>query len=88
MFGDELNSLMKINFILKVVKICEFYHLINNLDVDFPGGLVVKNLPSNRGDSGSILGQGTKIPLSCRAIGPTYCSEEPSCWNEDPPRCN
>ena len=49
MFGDELNYLMKINFILKVVKICEFYHLINNLDVDFPGGLVVKNLPCNAG---------------------------------------
>ena len=61
MFGDELNSLMKINFILKVVKIREFYHLINNLDVDFPGGLVVKNLPCNAGKVGSIPGQGTKI---------------------------
>ena len=29
---------------------------------DFPGGPVVKNLPSNAGDSGWILGQGTKIP--------------------------
>ena len=61
MFGDELNSLMKINFILKVVKIREFYHLINNLDVDFPGGLVVKNLPCNAGKVGSIPGQGMKI---------------------------
>ena len=61
MFGDELNSLMKINLILKVVKIREFYHLINNLDVDFPGGLVVKNLPCNAGKVGSIPGQGTKI---------------------------
>ena len=49
MFGDELNPLMKINFILKVVKTCEFYHLIKNLDVDFPGGPVVKNLPCNAG---------------------------------------
>ena len=29
---------------------------------DFPGGLVVKNLPSNSGDVGSIPDQGTKIP--------------------------
>ena len=28
---------------------------------DFPGGLVVKNLPCSAGDIGSILGQGTKI---------------------------
>ena len=28
---------------------------------DFPGGKVVKNLPSNAGDSGSIPGWGTKI---------------------------
>ena len=33
---------------------------------DFPGGPVVKNLPSNAGDAGSIPGQGTKIP---RAAG-------------------
>ena len=29
---------------------------------DFPGGPVVKNLPSNTGDVGSIPGWGTKIP--------------------------
>ena len=29
---------------------------------DFPGGPVVKNLPSNAGDAGSIPGQETKIP--------------------------
>ena len=28
---------------------------------DFPGGPVVKNMPSNAGDTGSIPGQGTKI---------------------------
>ena len=28
---------------------------------DFPGGPVVKNLPSNAGDEGLIPGQGTKI---------------------------
>ena len=29
---------------------------------DFPGGPVVKNPPSNAGDTSSIPGQGTKIP--------------------------
>ena len=29
---------------------------------DFPGGPVVKNLPSNAGYTGSIPGWGTKIP--------------------------
>ena len=29
---------------------------------DFPGGLVVKNPPSNAADEGSIPGQGTKMP--------------------------
>ena len=29
---------------------------------DFPGGPVVKNLPSNAGDTGSIPGGGTQIP--------------------------
>ena len=28
----------------------------------FPGGAVVKNLPSNAGDAGLIFGRGTKIP--------------------------
>ena len=29
---------------------------------DFPGGPVVKNPPCSAGDTGSIPGQGTKIP--------------------------
>ena len=33
---------------------------------DFPGGPVVKNLPSNAGAAGLIPGSGTKIP---RAMG-------------------
>ena len=48
---------------------------------DFPGGPVVKNLPCNAGDTGSIPGQGTKIPhalgkLSLHAaITETACLE-------------
>ena len=44
---------------------------------DFPGGPVVKNLPSNAGDVGSITGQGIKIThatgqLSPHALEPTH----------------
>ena len=30
--------------------------------MDFPGGTMVKNPPSNAGDMGLILGRGAKIP--------------------------
>jgi len=50
---------------------------------DFPGGPVVKNLPSNAGDTGSVSGQGTKIPqdptccwaISLCATSKTQCSQ-------------
>ena len=35
---------------------------------DFPGGPVVKNLPSNARDAGSIPGWGTKIPHTVRQL--------------------
>ena len=38
------------------------YNDMKNPARDFPGGPVVKNLPSNTGDAGTIPGQGTKIP--------------------------
>ena len=46
------------------IKKCEFFNfvLIQDCFRDFPGGPVVKNPPSNAGDVGLILGQGTKIP--------------------------
>ena len=44
----------KINFKTKSI--------IRNKVRDFPGGPVVKNPPSNAGDTGWITGQGTKIP--------------------------
>ena len=37
---------------------------------DFPGEPVVKNLPSNAGDVGSIPGQGTKIPHASGQLNP------------------
>ena len=37
---------------------------------DFPGGPVDKNPPSNAGNSGSIPGQGTKIPHATALLSP------------------
>ena len=37
---------------------------------DFPGGPVVKNLPSNAGDAGLTPGQGTKIPHAAGQLSP------------------
>ena len=43
---------------------------------DFPGGPVVKNLPSSAGDAGSIPGQGTKIPHAAGQISPRAMTTE------------
>ena len=60
----------------------------------FPGGPMVKDLPSNAGDVGSVSGQGTKIPHaagqeSLRAAGAALehsgardlQQEKPACCN-------
>ena len=44
---------------------------------DFPGGPVVKNPPSNAGDTGSIPGQGTKIPHVVGQLSPCATTTEP-----------
>ena len=44
---------------------------------DFPGGPVVKNPPSNAGDTGSIPGQGTKIPHATGQLSPHATTAEP-----------
>ena len=36
----------------------------------FLGGPMIKNLPCNAGDAGSIPGLGTKIPLTARQLSP------------------
>ena len=37
---------------------------------DFPGGPVVKHLPTHAGDAGSIPGQRIKIPHATRQLSP------------------
>ena len=39
--------------------------------MDFPGGPVVKDLPSSAGDVGSIPGQRVKIPDAAGQVSPT-----------------
>ena len=49
---------------------------------DFPGGPVVKNLPSTAGDVGLIPGWGTKIPYTMEQLSPCAATTEPSSHNQ------
>ena len=44
---------------------------------DFPGGPVVKSLPSNAGDTGLIPGQGTKVPHATGQLSLRVATAEP-----------
>ena len=48
---------------------------------NFPGGPVVKNLPSNAGDVSLIPGQGTKIPHAAGQISLSISTAECACHN-------
>ena len=48
---------------------------------DFPGGPVVKNLPCNAGDVGSIPGWGTKIPRATEQLNLQAVTTEPMSHN-------
>ena len=51
---------------------------------DFPGGPVVKNLPSNAGDTSWIPGQGTVIPHATGQLSPRATTTELSRLNQSP----
>ena len=44
--------------------------------MDFPGGLVIKNPPSNAGDASSIPGQGTRITHAVWHLSPGNAAKE------------
>ena len=46
---------------------------------DFPGGPVVKNLPCNLEDTGSILGQETRIPGAAGQLSQYAETTGPGC---------
>ena len=47
------------------------------LQWDFPGGPVVKNLSSNARDTGSIPCRGPKVPHAAGQLGPCATTTEP-----------
>ena len=53
---------------------------------DLPGGPVVKNLPSNAGDAGSIPGQGTKVPHVAGQLSLRTATTEPSHFGAHAPQ--
>ena len=55
---------------------------------DFPGGPVVKNLPCNAEDVGSVSGWRTKIPHASEELSPHTATRESVGQNEDPECCN
>ena len=46
---------------------------------DFSGGPVVKNLPTNAGDTGLIPGLGTKTPHATGKLSPHTTTTDPAC---------
>ena len=51
------------------------------LRVNFPGDPVVKNLPSNAGDTGSNAGQGTKVLCPAGQLNLCATTAEPAYHN-------
>jgi len=50
--------------------------MAKTLNLDFSGGPVVKNLPSDARDTGSIPGQRTKIPHALGQLSPCAATTE------------
>ena len=59
--------------IFNFYKLCSVKTLLLKV---FPGGLVVKNLPTNAGDTRSIPGQRTKIPHAMGQLSPQATTRE------------
>ena len=49
---------------------------------DFPDSPVVKNPPSNAGDTGSIRGQGIKVLHAKGQLNPCTTTREPHAWRK------
>lgn len=62
-------------------------HAYNNYALDFPGSPVVKSPPCNGGDTGSIPGQGIKIPTAAEQPSLRATTRE-SVHRNQIPRCS
>jgi len=70
-FGDQLG------------KTKDIFHLKVEINRGFPGGSIVKNLPTNAGDMGSIPGSGRfHMPQYNKARAPRTCALQ----QEKPPQ--
>lgn len=49
---------------------------------NFPSGSVVRNLPCNAGDLGSIPGRGSKVPHTSEELSLCVATTESTCHNE------
>ena len=54
---------------------------LNVIPWGLPSDLVVKNLPCNTGDAGSIPSRGTKIPHAMGQLNPCTTTRDPTCCN-------
>ena len=54
----------------------------------FPGSPVVRNVPSNAGDVGSIPGHRTNIPHASEQLNPCDATPEPTGCTKVLKRCN
>ena len=70
------------NALLYLIHLSKLYLFFKIKFRDFPGGPVVKNLPSSAGDVDSIPGQGTKIPHATGQLSPRATSTELTCLSE------
>ena len=59
-------------------------HKLRKVSWDFPGGPMVKNLPCNTEDTGSLPGQGTKIPHAAGQLSPHASTRESLGHDEEP----
>lgn len=86
---DSVTQLPKNNQVLSQRFFCpQMHHRFTNIFLkdgirkgkhrEFPGGLVVKSLPCNSGDVGSIPGQKTKISQATGQPRPHAAETEPS----------
>ena len=51
------------------------------INLGFPGGPVVKNLPANAGERSSISGSGTKIPHATEQLSLSAITTEAAVWS-------
>ena len=79
--GDDLNSLSPLRDSNENLK-------NQTSNRDFHGGPVVKNPPSNAGNTGSIAGRGTNIPPAVGGLCPCTTTTSPCATTREKPGCH